>query len=145
MKKLYLLLSACLLLMLTGCQRSETADEILRDEQTRGEIYTAILDDEAMQNEIMTLMRERNTSGPMMGRGAMMGDSMRMSGMNQGQIKAQMRQLLALCATDSAACNMLSQTMMQNRAMMGKMMQQMQRRGMLDSACMQQLMRQLGR
>lgn len=144
MRNLYVLLPACLLLLLTGCQRSDTAQGMLTDENTRREVYTAILDDEGMRNEMMAMMREQNTSGPM-GRGAMMGDSMRMNSMSQGQMKAQMQQLMSICATDSAACDMLSQTVMQNHAMMGNMIQQMQRRGMVDSGCLQMMMRQIGR
>ncbi|GAB3200861.1 hypothetical protein ABID22_003173 [Pontibacter aydingkolensis] len=145
MKNLLFATTAFLLLVSTGCQRTDDARVMLHDKNERREVYATILDNEEMRNEMMDMMGERNMSGPMgrggmMQGGGMMGDTMRMGGMNRQQMQVRMQEMMAQCETDTAACNMMAQMMMQHRGMMGNMMQRMQQRGMVDSDCYQQMM-----
>ncbi|WP_018477588.1 hypothetical protein [Pontibacter roseus] len=149
MNKVYLTLLSCLLLAMAGCQGSGNAKEMLQDEEKRTQVYTAILEDEQLREEMMARMRDYNMGGPgsrgqMQGRG-MAGDTAGMAAMNRQQMQVHLQQLTTLCATDTAACSMLSDMMLDNRAIMGHLMQRMQRRGSMDSGCLQMMMRQLER
>ena len=148
MKKYLTFLTAVLLLSLTGCQGSENAQTMLQDENERQQVYNTILENEEMRNELMVQMRERNLSGGMMGRDGMagnrgmVGDTTGMSSMNRQQMQAHMQQMIALCETDSAACKEMSRMMLENRALMGNMMQRM-RQGGMEQGCLQEMLRQL--
>jgi hypothetical protein len=148
MKKYVTLLATIVLLATTSCQRSDNAQEMLQNENERRQVYNTILDNEEMRNELMTEMRERNMGSGMMGQGGMagnrgmVGDTAGMSGMNRQQMQAHMQQMMALCDTDSVACKEMSQMMLENRALMGSMMQRM-RQGGMGQGCLQQMMRQI--
>lgn len=134
---------------ISSCQRSDSAQEMLQDANERQQVYNTILENEEMRNELMSLMRERNMSGPM-GSGGMMqgsgmvGDTTGMAAMNRQQMQARMQEIMAQCGTDTAACTMMSEMMLENRALMGNMMRQIRQRGRMDQGCMQQLMREIG-
>lgn len=143
MKNLFLPTLAFLLLATAGCQQNEDAQAMLQNESERQEVYNVILEDEAMRNEMMEAMRERNMSGPM-GQGQtgrlQPGDT---TGIDPQQLQAQLQQMLAVCGTDTTACNMISETMLENRDLMGSMMRQIRQRGRMEPGCMQQLMREV--
>jgi hypothetical protein len=147
-KKHVLTLLTLMLLAATGCRQTGNVQELLQDKNNRQKVFTAILDDEKMRNEFMDVMRERNMGammgqGGMMHGGGMMADSMGMAGLNRGQMQARMQQMMALCQSDSAACNLMAGMMMRQRELMGNMMQRMQQRGMMDDNCLQQMRRRL--
>jgi lipoprotein NlpI len=148
MKKYLIFFTMVVLLSMAGCQGSENAQEMLQNENKRQQVYNTILEDEEMRNEMMALMREHNMSGGMMGRGGMagnrgmVGDTTGMSRMNRQQLQARMQQMMALCETDSAACKEMTGIMLENRALMGNMMQRM-REGGMQEGCLQQMLRQL--
>ncbi|MBD1396468.1 hypothetical protein H9Q13_04770 [Pontibacter sp. JH31] len=147
MKKQFYLLTFFLPLALLGCQQSDDAQGMLQNENERQKVYNTILENEEMRNELMAVMRERNMGEGMMGQrgmmqgGGMVGDTSGMAGMHQ-QMQAQMKQMMQLCETDSAACSNMTRMMLANRALMGNMMQQM-RKGGMEQGCLQQMMRQL--
>ncbi|WP_299700570.1 hypothetical protein [uncultured Pontibacter sp.] len=150
MKKYLLPFLALLLISISGCQNSDNAQTMLQDENERQQVYNTILENEEMRNELMVQMRERNMGESMMGRGGMagnrgmVGDTTGMSSMNRQQMQARMQEMMAQCDTDTAACTMMSEMMLQNRALMGNMMRQIRQRGQMDQGCMQQLMREIG-
>ncbi|MDX5418657.1 MAG: hypothetical protein LPK09_05525, partial [Hymenobacteraceae bacterium] len=135
MKKLFQILTAILLLVLVGCQKPDTAQSMLQNENERQEVYNTILESEEMRNELMAEMRERNMGEGMMGRGGMMqgggmmGDTTGMGGMHRQQMQARMQQMMALCDSDSTACNEMTRMMLENRALMGNMMKRMRQGG----------------
>ena len=148
-----ILLTSMLLMLLavTGCQREANVQQIIGSEAQRREVYTAIMENPEMRTEMMQMMREHPQSdmmgegGMMNGNHMMMGDSAGMMGsMNQENMQSMMRQMIERCETDTAACNMMSRMMMGHSGMMNKMMQRMHERGMVDEACMQQMMRNMG-
>jgi hypothetical protein len=149
MKNYFKIMIAIMLLAATGCQTSESAQAMLQDENERRDVYNTILENVEMRNEMIAMMRERNIEG-MMGQGGMMrgggmmGDTTGMRSMNRQQMQARMQEMMAQCETDTTACNMMSQMMLKNRAMLGNMMQRMQQRGMMDADCYQQMMSQIG-
>ncbi|WP_299761289.1 hypothetical protein [uncultured Pontibacter sp.] len=135
-----------LLLSITACQQEASVQTIMQNEAQRKEVYNMILEDDEMNKEMMQVMREKNSGdmmgdAGMMGKGhMMMGDSAgMMGGMDQGQMRNMMQQMMAACAQDSANCSMMSGMMMGNSDMMRNMMQQMRQKGMIDDACMQQM------
>lgn len=149
MKKYLTFFTAVLILAMSGCQSSENAQTMLQDENERQQVYNTILENEEMRNELMAQMRERNMSGGMMGRDGMagnrgmVGDTAGMSSWDHQQMQARMQEMMAQCGTDTAACTMMSEMMLQNRALMGNMMRQIRQRGQMDQGCMQQLMREI--
>ena len=143
MKKLSFYSVAVLLLTASACQHKDVAQELLQDENERRQVYTTILENEQMRNELMVMMRDRNTHGPM-GMGDRGHDSMGMADMHRRQMQIEMQRMMSICETDTAACNMMSQTMLQNHALMGSLMQNMHRRGNMSSDCLQQFKSEAG-
>lgn len=149
MRKIFIPLLPCLFLAASACQNSDTAQGMLQNENERQEVYNTILENEEMRNELMAEMRERNMGEGMMGRrgmmqgGGMVGDTSGMTGMHQQQMQAQIKQMMQLCETDTAACREMTDLMLQSRSIMGNMMLGIQRRGMMDTGCLQQMMRQM--
>jgi hypothetical protein len=143
MKRLALLPLAILVLFSAGCNRHGSAQEMLQDENDRRQVYNTILENEAMRNEFMTLMRERNLSGPMGGGGmmhgrGMVGDTAGMAALHRQQMQNHMKHMMQLCESDTAACNEMSRMMLQHPGMMSSMKRRMQQHGMFDTSSMQQ-------
>jgi hypothetical protein len=145
MRKIYIPLLTCLLLAASACQSSDNAQEMLQDENERRQVYNTILEDEEMRNELMALMRDRNMGAGMMGSGGVIGDTAGMAQVHRQQMQLHMQQMMALCESDTAACQEMSRLMLQNQGMMTHMLQRMQQQGMIDTTCMQQLRRRMGR
>lgn len=130
---------ALLLLGISSCQNSDNAQAMLQDESQRRQVFNTIIENEEMRNEFMGMMRAYNMSGPM-GQGGMMhergavGDTTGMGDINRQQMQANMQQVMAMCETDTAACNLMSQMMLQH----------MQQRGLIDTTCMQQIQKRMG-
>ncbi|WP_460926009.1 hypothetical protein [Pontibacter brevis] len=128
---------------LTGCQSSANVEEVLEDESQRRELYSTILNNESYRTEMTAMMRDAPAGG-MMGNGQHMEGMMGSDGMMMNQNpEGMMQQMMARCETDTAACNMMSRMMMRNSGMMQNMMQRMHENGMMDEACMQQMMRNM--
>jgi hypothetical protein len=142
MKKLYFSLLAVFLLTASACQRSDVAKELLQDEDERRQVYHTILENEQMRNEMMVLMRERNMQGPM-GMDDRSQDSIGMADMHRRQMQTELMRIMSICDTDTAACNLMSQTVLQNRVLMGSLLQNLQRDGNMSANCLQELKSQV--
>ncbi|RDV13653.1 hypothetical protein DXT99_17915 [Pontibacter diazotrophicus] len=131
---------------LTGCQPSAGVQEVPEDESQRRELYSTILNNDTYRTEMMAMMRDAPAGG-MMGNRRHMDGMMSSDGvmMNQSPeaMEEMMQQMMARCETDTAACNMMSRMMVRHSGMMQNMMQRMQENGMVDQACMQQMMQHM--
>lgn len=145
MRKIYLALLPCLLLAASACQSSDNAQEMLQHESERRQVYNTILEDDEMRNELMALMRDRNMGAGTMASGGVIGDTAGMVQVHRQQMQLHVQQMMALCESDTAACNEMSRLMLQNQGMMAHMIQRMQQQGMIDTTCMQQVRRRMGR
>ncbi len=144
MKNILITSFALLLLIAFGCQSDGNVHAIMSDEAQRQEVYNMIVDNDEMQQEMMQVMRDKNSEGMMengmMGEHGMMGKDGMMGSMNRGQMQQMMKRMMDDCAQDSANCTMMSKMMMGNSSMMHNMMMQMREKGMMDEACYQQMM-----
>lgn len=147
-KHFFLPLLAILLLVTSSCQQSENVQEMLRDESERQQVYSTILEDEQMRNELMAQMRDQNMGAGMM-RGGMMqgniGDTSGMVSLHRQQMQQHMKQMMTLCDSDTVACNEMTRLMLQHPGMMSSMMQRMQRQGMIDSTHMNRMREEMNR
>ena|SRR5690606_27584266 len=147
-KHFFLPLLAILLLGTSSCQQSENVQEMLRDESERQQVYSTILEDEQMRNELMAQMRDQNMGAGMM-RGGMMqgniGDTSGMVSLHRQQMQQHMKQMMTLCDSDTVACNEMTRLMLQHPGMMSSMMQRMQRQGMIDSTHMNRMREEMNR
>ncbi|MDO6391291.1 hypothetical protein Q4E40_14215 [Pontibacter sp. BT731] len=133
-----LLLLSFALLCISGCQQADSVQEMLRDEDDRQQVYSTILEDEQMRNELMAQMRDQNMGAGMM-RGGMMqggtiGDTSGMVSLHRQQVQQHMKQMMTLCETDTVACNEMARLMLQHPGMMNSMMERMHQRGLVDSS-----------
>ncbi|MHA6247596.1 hypothetical protein ACXYMU_06640 [Pontibacter sp. CAU 1760] len=144
MKNILITSFALLLLTAFGCQSDGNVHAIMSDEAQRQEVYNMIVDNDEMQQEMMQVMRDKNSEGMMengmMGEHGMMGKDGMMGSMNRGQMQQMMQQMMDDCAQDSANCSMMSKMMLGNSSMMHNMMMQMHEKGMMNEACYQQMM-----
>jgi hypothetical protein len=142
MKNILITSFAILLVSFSGCQSDGNVQAIMSDEAQRKEVYNMIVDNDEMQQEMMQVMRDKNSQG-MMGNG-MMGDGGMMGNMNQEQMQQMMQRMMDDCAQDSTNCAMMSKMMMGNSSMMHNMMMQMRKKGMMDEGCYQKMMSNMG-
>lgn len=146
------------LLVAAGCQREASVQEVMEDDAKRAEVYSTIMDNPEMRNEMRDAMQKHPQGGQMMhdqgmmghqgmmgDTSMMMGDTTRMGGMSRQNMRSMMQQMMAACAADSANCNQMAQMMMQHHQMMQGMMMQMRQKGMMDESCYQQMMQNMGK
>lgn len=149
MKKTLLPLLSLVLLCVSGCQQSDNVQEMLRDEAERQQVYSTILEDEQMRNELMAVMRDQNMGAGMMRggmmQGGMIGDTSGMVNLHRQQVQQHMKQMMTLCDSDTVACNEMARLMLQHPGMMNSMMQRMQQRGMMDSTHLNRMRRGMNR
>ncbi|GHA81884.1 hypothetical protein [Pontibacter akesuensis] len=131
---------------LTGCQPSAGVQEVPEDESQRRELYSTILSNDTYRSEMVAMMQDAPADG-MMGNKEHMDGMMGADGIKMKQspeaMEDMMRQMMARCETDTAACNMMSLMLVRHSGMMQNMMQRMQENGMVDQACMQQMMQRM--
>ncbi|RIJ42040.1 hypothetical protein [Pontibacter oryzae] len=97
-----------------------------------------IMDNDEMQQEMMQVMRNKNSEGKL-GDGGMMANDGKMGSMSQEQLQQMMQRMLDDCAQDSANCTIMSKMMMSNSSIIYSMMMQMHEKGTMDEACYQQM------
>lgn len=143
------LLRAILLLGMSSCQQSDSVQDMLRDEEERHQVYSTILEDEQMRNELMAQMRDQNMGEGMMRggmmQGGMIGDTSGMVHLHRQQVQQHMKQMMTLCDSDTVACNEMTRLMLQHRGMMRSMMEHMQQQGMMDSTQLNRMRRGMNR
>jgi hypothetical protein len=144
MKKMLFGFGSLLLFGAASCQQEASVQSVMENEAQRKEVYTMIMENPEMHQEMVQSMRTHN-----MGDNGMMGKDHKMMGdsthhMMEGKNKHMMMQkMMDDCAKDSANCTMMSKMMMEHKPMMMQMMQQMRQKGMMDEACMQKMMQQM--
>ncbi|RDV14318.1 hypothetical protein DXT99_14405 [Pontibacter diazotrophicus] len=95
---------------------------------------------------MMAMMRDAPAGGMMGNRGhmdGMIGSDGVMMNQSPEAMEDVMQQMMARCETDTAACNLMSRMMVRHSSMMQNMAQHMQENGMVDQACMQQMMQHM--
>lgn len=146
MKKSMLAMLMAGAVWLTGCQPSVKVEKVLEDESQRRELYSTILNNDTYRTEMIAMMRDAPAGGMMKNRGhmdKMMGSEGMMMNQSPKAMEDMMQQMMARCETDTAGCNMMARMMMRHNGMMQHMMQHMQEKGMVDQACMQQMMKHM--
>lgn len=132
-----LILSFTLFFHLTSCAQQANVEQMMQNEQTREEVYEAILEDDMMMNEFMDHMQQSDRAmGMMRGHQHMMGSMMQDEDafMNRMENNPQFR-------------NHMMNMMMNYRPMMQQMMTHMHQQGIISDECFQsmnQMMEQQG-
>lgn len=118
-------------LVFGGCRMQPNPHEVLSDAASRQEVFEAISKNPDYMTGFMEVMSKNDQAlGMMQGNRHMMGAMMRHSNMSE-----MMR--------DSVWSGQMMSHLMQNPAMMTRMMQMMHSRGMMNTDCMQAVMQQL--
>ena len=140
---------AILLITSSSCQQSANVQEMLHDEDERQQVYSAILEDEQMRNELMANMRDQNMGAGMMRggmvQGEMIGDTSGMVNLHRQQVQQHMKQLMTLCDSDTVACNEMARFLLQHPGMMENVVERMHQQGMIDTTQLNQVRRHLNR
>lgn len=113
------------LFTLFSCTQNRDVNDILENENTRNEIFSAIADNPEYRASFRNYMQEHNNGGNMMMNG-------NMNGMNHSGRMMNMQ--------DSTA---MMQSFMNNHRMMSNMVQMMHTRGMMSDECMDQAMNKM--
>ena len=103
------------LLTLSGCQGKVDPKQVLEKENSRQEVFQAILDNHDYMTDFMNVMQNNDHAMTMM-----QGNQMMMGHMMQ----------------DSSMVNTMMQKMLSNKTMMAHMMQMMTNKGMMSKDCM---------
>jgi hypothetical protein len=111
---------------LTSCAQQPTVSEMLENKETREEIYTAILNDDAMMTEFMDHMQaDDRVMNRMRGHGHMMGRMME----DEDAFATMMDR-------DEQFRNHMMTMMMNHQPWMTQMMNQMHQRGFMSQECL---------
>lgn len=126
MKNSILFLFISLFFLSAGCAQQANVDALLENQETKNEIFTAIMQDEELMNDFMNeMMANENAMMSMRGNQQMMGHMM-----DQGHMRTMMQENPDMQKT-------MMNNMMQNGAMMSQMMSKMHQQGMISEDCLQ--------
>ncbi len=124
---------------LSACQQQEDVSTMLKNEDSRKEIYNTIIADHEYSQELMAKMMEDDHTQMMKGNGdmmnIMMSDNADMKAMMKQKpemMRGMMSNMMNMADSDSSMCSQMM-TMMKDRPnMMGQMMEMMHKEGMMD-------------
>lgn len=115
--KVYSIIFIAVMGLLTACNNKQTTEQLLKDDNQRKEITSAIVHTPAYHMELMQEMMNGDSTKQMMGNGMMKDPAM---------MNMMMEHMMNMAEKDSAMCKNMMQMMEQKPAMM-KMMKEMNR------------------
>lgn len=141
MKTLQFICVILFLTMISGCTgQAKSTSEILKNDEQRKEIMTAISNDHKMMDEMMGhMMKSEHAMQMMEGHQGMMGRMMgnrqmmmNMMAKDTMMASGMMNDMMTMMEKDSTMCNMMGGIMMENRHMMNIMQNMGKADGMMS-------------
>tara|TARA_R110001592_G_scaffold64751_6_gene198896 strand:+ start:499 stop:987 length:489 start_codon:yes stop_codon:yes gene_type:complete len=129
-----------LIATLSACQQQTEVSTMLENEETRDEVYVAIVADHEYAQELMAkMMEDDHTQMMMKGNGDMMNmmmsdnaDMKTMMKENPEMMHGMMSNMMNMADSDSSMCSQMMTMMKDKPNMMGQMMDMMHKEGMKD-------------
>ncbi len=139
-------------IIIAACQPQPDESAILENEETRNEIYEAIVADHGYSQEMMAkMMEDDHTQMMMKGNGEMMrmmmSDNEDMKAMmkdNPEMMQGMMGNMMNMADADSSMCTQMMTMMKDKPNMMGQMMEMMHKEGMMDKETMMKNKEKMG-
>jgi hypothetical protein len=132
MKTTVIILSAIGLLSLNSCQQETDPQTLMKNPETRTEVFNVITENQDYMSDFMDQMQNSEQTMQMMqGNKKMMGNMMQGEGMQ-------------MMMKDSMMMKNMMKGMMKDGKMMGKMMKMMHKNDMMSPDCMQSCTKMMG-
>lgn len=132
MKKILLFSFAATALFWIGCSQPTNVDSMLKNAESKDQVFAAILEDHELMTEFMNKMMSNEHAVMMMKGNQQMMDMMAAEG-NMMQMMKDRPEMM----------QQMMSGMMKDGNMMGHMMQMMQQEGMMSEECMQSCMQMM--
>lgn len=146
MKTLVIILSMVGLLTLTSCNQKTDPQSLLKDNNTRTELFAAIANNPKMMTQFMNTVQNNDGAMQMMqGNKQMMGKMMGGNGM-MNMMKnnpEMMKNMSNMMSKDTSAMHGMMNTMMKDGEMMGMMVNMMHKDGLMSKKSMESCMKMM--
>jgi hypothetical protein len=141
-----------LILAFSACEQQGDVGKMLENEESRNQIYEAIISDNEHSKQLMqAMMEDDHTKMMMKGNGKlmnmMMSDNEDMMGMmkdNPEMMQGMMSNMMNMAESDSSVCTQMMTLMKDKPNMMGQMMDMMHNEGMMDQETMMRNREKMG-
>ncbi|MEB2787193.1 hypothetical protein [Algoriphagus persicinus] len=130
-----------LILAFSACEQQGDVSTMLENEESRNQIYEAIISDNEHSKQLMqAMMEDDNTQMMMKDNGKLM--NMMMS--DNEDMMGMMSNMMNMAESDSSVCTHMMTLMKDKPNMMGQMMEMMHKEGMMDQETMMRNREKMG-